>query len=145
MKNKGTPLKNSSEQEPRVISPPKHKRVEYTVRIGNHLFQRITRHMVLLKHLKDSESKQKWIQEAIEEKLSSDKNSGKDPGDKFLHIKLDVELWEALNEKVELLRASHISMSKKLFIEEAIFEKLDREEHKSKSLLKNMLNLSSVE
>lgn len=124
-----------------IPSKPKQKCVEYNVRIGNHLYQRITRHLLLLKQLKSSESKQKWVHEAIKEKLVSDECSD----ERFLHLKLDLDLWNALEKKVESLKSSRRSVSKKVLIEEAIFEKLDREEHKSKALLKYMLTLSSEE
>jgi hypothetical protein len=109
-------------------------------RIGNHLYQRIAKHISLLKCLQNNDSKQKWIQEAVREKLKADEISNIEVGDRFLHLKFDEDLWFEIQEKVESLKAIHTSMSKKQFIEEAIFEKLDREERKSKELLKNMLS-----
>jgi hypothetical protein len=133
-------LKNDSKQELTLIPKPKRKRIEYTVRIGNHLYQRISRHLLLLKHLKNNESKQNWIQEAVKEKLAADELSKEEVGDRFLHLKLDVELWSELEKKVESLKATRTSVSKKVLIEEAIFEKLDREEQNSKKMLKKMLD-----
>lgn len=117
------------------------KRIEYTVRIGNHLYQRITRHLLLLKHLKSSESKQKWIQEAIQEKLAADEQTEVQDRDRYLHLSLNEKIWKDLEKRIDHLRTIRISVSKKVFIEEAIFEKLDKEESKSKELIKKMLNL----
>lgn len=124
------------------LEPIRKKKIEYTVRIGNHLYQRITRHLLLLKHLKSSESKQKWIQEAIQEKLVSDELAEVQERDRYLHLCLDEKTWKELEKKIDLLKNIRTSASKKVFIEEAIFEKLDREENKSKELIKKMLNLS---
>ncbi len=135
-------MKKNTDQVSTIEPQPKQKRIEYTVRIGNHLYKRITRHLILLKHLKSNESKQKWIQEAIEEKLSAEGIVEEFAGDRFMHLKLDERIWNKLHEKVESLKSTRTSVSKKILIEEAIFEKLDREEHKSKTLLKNLLNLS---
>lgn len=132
--------KNKVAAKPAQVPPRKH--IEYSVRINHHLFQRITRHLLLLKHIKSTESKQKWIQEAIEEKLLSVKNSGKFAEEKSMHLKIDVEIWDALQKEVEKLRLTRRSVSKKILIEEAILEKLEKEEHKSKELLKNLLNMA---
>lgn len=139
---KGTALKNRAiDENASTVTPKKH--IEYSVRIGHHLYDRISRHLILLKHLKSVESKQKWFQDAIEEKLASVKNSGKFAEEKSMHLKIDLEVWNELQHQVELLRKTRRSVSKKILIEEAIQEKLEREEHKSKELLKSMLNLNS--
>jgi hypothetical protein len=135
-------LKKDPEQELTDITQSKQKRIEYTVTIGNHLFERIAKHMRLMKYLKNDDSnKQEWVREAIKEKLKAIENQ--QLGDKFLHLKLDVELWQELEEKVESLKAVRRTVSKKTLIEEAIFDKLDREEQSSRELLKNMLKASS--
>lgn len=135
-------MKNSSKKQSTTVSVPNQKRVEYNVRIGNHLYQRISRHLLLLKHLKNTESKQKWVEEAIKEKLASEENSEEDYKDRFLHLQLEIKIWKAIQKKIDSLKSTRRSISKKVFIEEAIFQKLDREEQKSKELLKKLLNLS---
>lgn len=134
----GVGLKNKTEQEEIALSPLKPKLKEYTLRVGKHFHKRIDHHMRLLKYLKNS-NKQQWIQEAVREKLEADENSSEETADKFLHLKFDMDLWKQLEERVEALRMTHTTMSKKKIIEEAILEKLDREESKSKELLKKML------
>lgn len=139
-------MKTSLKQESQTKKSTNKKRVEYNILIGNHLHKRISKHMLVLKHLdKNSRSKQDWVQEAIHEKLTSEIDSDEHPGGKFLHLKIDSEIFKTLQEKVDSLKASYTSMSKKVFIEEAIFEKLEREENKKQGLLKKMLNLSSNE
>lgn len=119
------------------------KPVEYTVRIGNHLYQRINKHMRLLKNIRRDNSKQKWIQEAIREKLKEDEISNENLGDRFLHLKFDMDLWQEIQKKIEILKAFYTSISKKQWIEEAIYEKLDREEQNSKDLIKDMIKKAS--
>lgn len=121
----------------------KKKSVEYTVIIGNHLYHRIDKHVRLLKNLKINSSKQKWVLEAIEEKLKIDVALEANLGDRLLHVKCDIELWNEIQKKIELLKAFRRSISKKQWIEEAIYDKLEREEQKSKELLKNMLKATS--
>ncbi len=136
-------MKKSKKAEEKDPSPMTKKPVEYTVRIGNHLYQRINKHMRLLKNLKNETSKQKWIKEAISEKLKVDETSDENLGDRFLHLKFEIELWHEVQKKIEILKTFYTSISKKQWIEEAIYEKLDREEQDSKDLLKDMIKKAS--
>lgn len=138
-------MKKKSDQEPTAPSKTEPKRVEYNVQIGNHLYERVEKHMFRLKHLKSFESKADWVQEAIQESLALNESSEEYTGDRYMHLKLDQGVWVELDKKVESLRSSRRSVSKKAFIEEAIFKKLDREENESKKMLKKLLDLSSEE
>ena len=137
-------MKKKSDEIQQINShSTKKKAVEYTIRIGNHLYQKIDKHIRLLKHLKNDSSKQKWVQEAIREKLKIDEISHEQLGDRFLHLKFDVDLWLEIQKRIDMLKAFHTSISKKQWIEEAVYEKLDRDEKNSQELLKDMLKNAS--
>lgn len=121
----------------------KEKKVEYSCRIGNHLHQQLSKHIQKVQTRKASETKQGWIEEAIREKLSMGESSDNLVNNNHLHLKVDVELWSALGSKIQELKTGRISISKKEWIEEAILEKMDREEKKPQELLKSMRDFPS--
>ncbi len=110
----------------------------YGVRIGNNLHQRITKHINMLKYLEDPcKTRQTWITQAIKEKLDSEEKLGPEgiPSDRFLNIKLSSELNHKIERRVDIIKKIRISFSKKLWLLEAIYEKLDRDETETKKLL----------
>ncbi len=119
----------------------------YSLRIGQNLYKRISKHIQLLKNLNNSvQTKQDWVEKAIEEKLERENTpqSNEDMlADKYLHFKINSHLNEEIEKKVRIIRQFRTSFSKKQWILEAIYEKLDREESKSKDNLKSMLKIAS--
>lgn len=112
--------------------------LNYSVTIGDNLHLRIEKHVRLLKILEDkSHTKQKWILNAVKEKLKKecDPLSSKD---RHLQIKMDPKTHQLIEEQVNMIKKGRRSYSKKQLIVEAIFEQLDREEEKAKELLEKL-------
>lgn len=110
------------------------------VKIGNHLFGRLMEHIHELAILKKTQiSKQEWLTAAIEEKLRFEKKSPKD-GDllkqKSVFPRISPELNEELEEQVNQFKKSRKSYSKKQWVVDAIYEKLDRDDKRVKEMLK---------
>ncbi|MBA3283955.1 MAG: hypothetical protein H0U27_02690 [Nitrosopumilus sp.] len=101
----------------------------YNVCISPHLQERLERHILILKRFIDrSATKQRWITEAIKEKLSNYANNPIVSKELRLYLRIEEELEKKVLEKVEYIKKFRSSYSKKQWIMEAIFEKLDRDE-----------------
>ena len=121
-----------------------HKR--FTIRIGESLYKRISKHILLLKRLKSNiRTKQDWVEKAVRDKLERENNSDATeevPTDKFIHFKIDKQLNLAIDKRVNFIRQFKVSYSRKQWIVEAIFDQLDQEEHSSKEIFNLMLKRS---
>lgn len=126
-----------------------HQLKSCSLRIGGNLYRRITKHIQLLKNLNDRiQTRQSWVEKAIEEKLEMDDSLQLNEDmltDKYLHFKISLHLNEKIEKKVRIIKQFRTSFSKKQWILEAIYKKLDREEYKSKESLKNLLAEASAE
>lgn len=117
-----------------------------SIRIGERLYKRINKHVQLLKHLKKTQNKQDWIEQAILEKLAKEEEgdiSESVSPEKHLSFKIQSQIDAKIENRVEFIKKIRGSFSKKQWILEAVYEKLDLEEKETeknaKELLKNML------
>lgn len=114
------------------------KLVGHSIRISDHLHNRLTKHIQILKYATDQNcSKQTWAQEAFEEKWEQEQAQFfEGPStDKHLHVKISQDLNSKIERCVNRMREVRISFSKKQWFLEALYEKLDRDEQKAKKLL----------
>lgn len=112
--------------------------VTHAIRIGDNLHNRITKHIKVLKYLLDtSPTKKGWVHEALREKAELDRKKSPEEltGDRYLHFTIDEELNEEIEKKVNLIKKIRISFSKKQWILEALYDKLDRDELLAKKRL----------
>ncbi|CAF24144.1 hypothetical protein [Candidatus Protochlamydia amoebophila] len=127
LENPSSP-KSKTTSSQKTSAQPKKKIIHYNVEIGNFLFKLINDHIHFLKNSKNDINKKDWVAEAIREKLQ-DPESEEDQRTRYLHLQLETDLFEEIDKKMEFLKAFRRSVSKKQWIIEAIFEKLEREEH----------------
>jgi hypothetical protein len=136
-------LKNQDSKPDNIANKIKN----YSIRIGERLYKRIYKHIQLLKHLNKIQNKQSWLEGAIQDKLEREKEL--DIVDcispeKHLSFKISSQIDAKIEKKVEIIKKFRSSFSKKQWVLEAIYEKLDNEEigteQKAKDLMKNMLN-----
>lgn len=110
----------------------------YTITIDERLYQRLEKHLRILRHIEHKGlSKQKWVMDAIKEKLEKedcDKNSAL-PKDRHLVLMLNELINVKIASKVNVQKQFRNSYSKKQWLLEAIYEKLENEEHKTKQFL----------
>jgi Uri superfamily endonuclease len=99
----------------------------YTVAIGTHVYERLEKHVLILKKLIDrSTTKQRWILDAIKQKLSKiDKTV---PIERRIAIRIERSIDSELVKRVEYIRQFRTSYSKKQWILDAIIEKLEIDE-----------------
>ncbi len=115
------------------------RQVTYSFTIGENLHKKVEKHIHMLKCLEDrSLSKQRWIVDAIKEKLEFEESLGPDEFSKerFLNAKIDDRLDSKVEKRVDFHKNFRKSYSKKSWILEAVHEKLDRDE----SLIQDLLN-----
>jgi hypothetical protein len=115
----------------------------YSITLGENLYQRLAKHIHLLKHLDNhSLSKQRWVTDSLIEKLEKDETLESDLliKKRYLHFKVSSHLNEKIEKKIEVIRKFQPFFTKKQWFVEAIFEKLDREEQKVKTLLDKTKN-----
>jgi hypothetical protein len=120
--------------------------VNHTINIGENLHNRINKHLHLLRHLNSHTiTKQKWVEEAANEKLEMEQKLGSAsiPCDRYLHFKANKKLNEKIEKRVKVIKQFRKSFSKKLWLVEAIYEKLDRDDLEVKKLLEEKINHSS--
>jgi hypothetical protein len=120
--------------------PETTKVKNYTVKIDDYLHKRLDKHLRIIKHIEQKGlSKQKWVMDAIHEKLEKDKQPEADlPKDHYLVLKFNEPVSEQIESKVNYQRQFRDSYSKKQWLVAAIYEKLEREEQKAKELLEEL-------
>lgn len=126
---------------------PPIKQISHSMNLEESVFNRIERHVSVLKHLDDhSLSKQRWILKAVKKKFEKEESMTPEniPKSKNIHYKLDESLAKKLEQHVEFIRKFRHSFSKKQWVLEAIFEMLEKEEEKVKNLLKEAHDLSKM-
>lgn len=115
----------------------------YTVKIDEQLFKRLEKHIKVLKRIEQTGiSKQTWITDAIKEKLAKDKDPGNMdlPKERHLTLKINDPINEKIDAKVNILKQLQASYSKKKWLLEAIYEKLESEEPKTKQYLEDLIS-----
>ncbi len=130
------------EIEEQVSSSELSKLGNYALRVGEDLYTRINKYIHVVKYLEDKKlTKQNWIREAIREKLEKDQEVSPDSisRERFLNFKLEYSLIKAVERQVEITKKFRYSFSKKKWFEEAFYEKLERDEHKAKTLLEKLV------
>lgn len=145
MKNENTLENTLTLNPPTTIFAPSIKK-GYSLRIGENLYNRVNKHLQLLKHFDNhSNSKQRWLVEAIKEKLEAEQHQGLEgiPKERHIGIRIDQNLSEKIESRVNLIRKFRVSFSKKQWFVEAICDKLERDEKKVKKLLEDRLGTSS--
>ena len=101
----------------------------FSIKIAEYLYKRLSKHFQTLKYIKkSSKTKAKWIEEAFLEKLESEKDFSFDdiPVEKYIHFKMNQELYNKVEERVNLIKRFR-NFSKKQWMVEAIYEKLKRQ------------------
>ncbi|WP_068470608.1 hypothetical protein [Candidatus Protochlamydia phocaeensis] len=122
-----------------------NKLKSFSIRIAEHLYERFSKHIQLLKYVrKTSKNKAKWIEESFIEKLERERELSFDtiPDEKILHFKIDEQLYQEIEDRVNIIKKFR-NYSKKQWMVEAIYEKLEREEQEAKRLMQNMLQEAS--
>lgn len=105
------------------------------------LFDRIEANVQLRKLEKLTSSKQQWIKEAVQEKLEWERQNPETiPENKNLRIDIDSSLKEEIEKRVDLLKKRQRSYSKKKWLVDAFYEKLEREEANSHKIMKKLLS-----
>lgn len=107
------------------------KQKQYPLRVGERLYKRIDEHVFFLKSQSRRQSKQKWITEAIQEKLEKEKRTRlpKIPRTKSISIKIESSVSKELEEKVDFLKKMKGSHTLKNWLIDAIEEKLESESY----------------
>lgn len=120
-----------------------------SVRINENLHKRFNQHIKRVKNIgksnKSLATKQNWLVQAFQEKLAHHDESTTDIlNEKLIHFKLDEKLFKEIEEKVEIIKKFR-SFSKKQWMIEAVYEKLEREEQQVKKNLEEKIHLFSKE
>ena len=111
----------------------------YAIRIDDHLHRKLEKHLKILKFIEhQKQSKQNWIVEAVKDKLKRDLDLKEIPKDKRLVFKIDNTLSKQVSKQVDILKKFKNSYSKKQWFVEAINEKLEKEESKTKEFLEEI-------
>jgi len=123
-------------------NPPKE--TVYSVKIDDFLHKRLEKHLRILKHLDEGgKTKQQWIKEALKEKLEqSNESELLAPKESRIAVRLNEAMNRKVEKKVELRKKLRDSYSKKQLIVEAINEKLEKEEVKTKQFLEEFQSKS---
>ena len=128
--------------------PENFETIAYGIKVKAELDERISNHVRALKYLEGKGySKQRWIQEAIKEKLQACKKIDFEnaKSDRTLNFSISRYTHDEIVKIVKILKKLKIKTSKTEFFLEAIIEKLEREEKNVKILFQNMLKTASEE
>lgn len=144
--NNGLTLKSDNHLTDIPVNEVKH----CSIRISKRFYTRFMNHIQLLKRLNSIKNQQHWIEEAILDKLKKKEerdNTECSSLEKYLSFKINSQIDAKVERKVEVMKKTRGSFTKKQWILEAINEKLNAEEIetiiKTKELFQIMLNEAS--
>lgn len=101
----------------------------YSFTVSQHIHERLDRHVFLLKKLiQRGASKQKWVVDAIKEKLTNDETKTSIPKANTIYVKIDDNLKIQMEKRIEFMKNFCSSYSKKRWLVDAVVEKLERDE-----------------
>lgn len=106
------------------------KRISYSLRLSNDLHSKLDKHLEKMRYREYSTiSKQRWIIDAIKERLTEEEDLSPEelPNGKYVNIRIDERLYEKIDNQVEKMKVIRKSYSKKQWIVEALYSKLNRE------------------
>jgi hypothetical protein len=83
---------------------------------------------LLKKLIKRGASKQKWVEDAIREKLTNDETKTLIPKANTIYVKIDDNLKNQMEKRIEFMKNFCSSYSKKRWLVDAVVEKLERDE-----------------
>lgn len=121
--------------------PDKPDLIGYTVKIDEQLHKRLEKHIHVLKHIEHSgQSKQKWITDAVVQKLAKEESEkiSELPKQRYLVLRLNKPINNKIESKVEYQKQFKANFNKKQWILEAIYERLEKEEPKTKKFLEEI-------
>jgi predicted transcriptional regulator len=133
----GANLLNSNTSKTPSTTPSKEK---YIVEIGDALHKKIDKIVRVLNRLDNkSHSKKSWVLEAIQEKLSAEHHQPDEIiGSKHLTLSFEDDVKAKLDEIVAFQKKFRKTYSRKKWILEAIYEKIEREEETTENLLNDL-------
>lgn len=104
----------------------------YSVNFSPHLYSKLEQHIVKVKGLEKMKgekntTKQKWLLNAVKEKLERQEGSRDIPKDYRMSICFDPDTFAKLEKQVNFNKNFTSSYSKKQFIMEAVLEKFEQE------------------
>lgn len=104
-------------------------KVRHCISISEFLHKKLEKHLLVLrKLLRPGHTQEKWIMEAVQEKLLRDNPQKKSKKNKRICLLLDKMTNKLLEDRINAIRPFHSSYSKKKLILEAIMERLESEE-----------------
>lgn len=118
------------------LALPNIKRLPFSV--SSHLYEKLTKHLFLLKALKKKCSQSEWICSAINENLESENVDGDIPKQRKINLSIDEMTFQKLEERVQVYKQIYSSFSKKQWVIEAIYKKLDRDYKQLKEELQKL-------
>src|SRR4029077_4956181 len=116
-----------------------------SIKIAEHLHKRFSKHLQILKYVKKpSKNKMNWIEEAFLEKLAAERELSSDgiPIEKYLHFKISKPLYNEIEERVNIIKKFR-NFSKKQWMVEAIYDKLEKEDQAAKKLMQDLMKEAS--
>ncbi len=111
----------------------------HTIRVGENLYVRLENIIKAFKYLENKKyTKKQWITESIIEKLQKEGVLTLEtlPKVRRLHFEIDQSLDDKISKNVNITKSFVDSFSKKQWLVEAIFEKLEKDEAIMKESLK---------
>lgn len=119
---------------------PRNSRKLHNFFLPNHLHKKLTLHIDVLKAFGDAKTNnQSWITNAIKNKIkkTGKQNPHEIPKDRKICIKIEDDLLEEINEKVEFLKKFNRTYSRSKLVVEAILDQLEEEREKASKLLED--------
>lgn len=117
----------------------------YTMKVEERLHKKLENHLKILRHIEHhSQTKQQWVIDAIKTKMKREKNISKDmlPHSKRISLRFTTQMDKKIQALVDIQKKlRNSSYSKKQWIADAIYEKLEEEE----SMAREFLNSLSTE
>lgn len=117
--------------------------INYSVTMDGQLYKRLERHLDILKHAENvGLTRQKWVTDAVLEKIAKEEsqNYSEIPKANFLMVRFLKTISDKISNLVDKQKPFKRNFNKKQWILEAIQEKLEQEEPKTKKFLEKLSN-----
>lgn len=127
-------------------NPPNLNKTQFwTIRVGENLFNRISKHIETIKKCDSGYSRTRWINEALQHKLKKEIQGNALTVDKFINTRIDLKIVEKIKQQVRVMKKFNYSFSKQKWVLEALSEKLEEDEQLAKNRLKKLIVASKKE
>jgi len=115
-----------------------HDETSYQFSISPAIYNKLEKHLSLLRAIGRTSSKRNFLLQAIQDKLETEDLSVEIPKERRINFRISRIMFEQIDTRVDIMKKYRHTYSKKQWILEALYEKLEKDEKEAKNRLKEL-------